>query len=165
MSVESDLTTIVAQEEALVFERFGEDDAFAIGASVRDAAKTLGKGVAVGVYLWDRTLFYGTTAGATDANRVWLERKVGLVRLFMRASYRMVLERGDEPRLLEPNWAIDPAEFAIAGGAFPIILKGIGIVGAAAASGLHERDDHEIVRSAIAQRLGKSADFLALPTV
>ena len=120
MTVESDLTTIVAQEEALVFERFGEDDAFAIGASVREAARTLGKGIAVGVYLWDRTLFYGTTAGATDGNRAWLERKVEVVRLLMRASYRMVLERGDKSRLLEPNWALDPAKYAIAGGAFPI---------------------------------------------
>ena len=136
MSVESDLATVIEQEAKLVFDQFDEDTAFSIGSAVREAAKALGKGgVAVGVYLWDRTMFYGATAGASEGNRGWVERKAKLVRLQMKSSYRVVLERGDKPRLLEPHWAIEPTEYAIAGGAFPIVLKGIGVVGAAAASG------------------------------
>lgn len=163
MSAESDLKTIIAQESEFVFERFNEDVAFSIGARVREAAKALGKGVAVGVYLWDRTLFYGTTTGATAVNTAWIERKAKLTRLILKSSYRFVLERGDKPRVLEPNWALDIKDYAIAGGSFPISVKGVGIVGAAVASGLHERDDHEIVRAAIAGELGKDAAYLALP--
>ena len=164
MSVETDLKLVAEQEAKLVFDRFDEDVAFALGSGIRDAAKTLGKGgIATGVYLWDRTLFYGATAGASEGNRGWVERKAKLVRLTMKSSYRIVLERGDKPRLLEPSWAIEPTEYAIAGGAFPIVVKGIGVVGAAAASGLAERDDHEIVRAAIAGLLGKDAGYLALP--
>lgn len=164
MSVESDLATVIEQEAKLVFDHFDEDTAFGIGSAVREAARTLGKGgVAVGVYLWDRTMFYGATAGASEGNRGWVERKAKLVRLQMKSSYRVVLERGDKPRLLEPSWAIEPTEYAIAGGAFPIVLKGIGVVGAAAASGLDERTDHEIVREAIARLQGHEAGYLALP--
>ena len=163
MPVESDLKLVAEQEDKLVFERFDEDIAFALGASVREAAKALGKGIAVGVYLWDRTLFYGATAGASEGNRGWVERKAKLTKLTMKSSYRIVLERGDKPRMLEPGWAIEPTEYAIAGGAFPILVKGIGVVGAAAASGLDERSDHEIVRAAIARLLGKDAGYLALP--
>lgn len=165
MSAEDDLKTIIAQEAAFVFERFDEDAAFAIGGHVRDAAKVIGKGVSVGVYLWDRTLFYGATAGANEGNRHWVERKAKLTRLIMKSSYRFVLERGDKPRWLEPNWGLDTRDYAIAGGSFPISVKGVGIVGAAVASGLHERDDHEIVRAAIAQVLGKDASYMALPPV
>jgi uncharacterized protein (UPF0303 family) len=161
MSAEDDLAAVIAQEEALVFERFDEDVSFDIGRLAREAARALGKGVAVGVYLWDRTLFFGATIGASDGNRRWIERKAGLVRLLLKSSYRVVLERGDRPRTLE-NWGVDPGEYAIAGGAFPIRVKGAGIVGAAVASGLDERADHEIVRAAIAQVLGHSADHLAL---
>jgi uncharacterized protein (UPF0303 family) len=163
MSVEDDLRIIGEQEQKLVFDRFDEDVAFSVGSAVREAARTLGKGVAVGVYLWDRTLFFGATAGATEANRGWVERKCKLVRLLLKSSYRAVLERGDKPRLLEPGWAIEPTEYAIAGGAFPIVMNGLGVVGAAAASGLDERTDHEIVREAICRVQGREPSYLALP--
>lgn len=165
MAAETDLKRIIEQEQGLVFERFDEDTAFAIGGQVREAAKVLGKGIAVGVYLWDRTLFYGATAGASAGNRGWVERKAKLVQLQMKSSYRIVLERGDKPRLLEESWAIPASEYALAGGAFPIMIKGIGPVGAASASGLSERDDHEIVRAAICRVLGRDASYLALDSL
>ena len=163
MTVEADLKIIAEQESKLVFDRFDEDIAFEIGGYVREASKAVGKGIAVGVYLWDRTLFYGATAGASEGNRGWVERKAKLVRLSMKSSYRYVLERGDKPRLLEPSWAIEPTEYAIAGGAFPVNIKGAGPIGAVAVSGLSERDDHEFARSAIARALGLAADAYALP--
>src|SRR3569832_615589 len=98
MTVESDLQLEIRQEQQLVFDRFDEDTAFEIGSLVREAARTLGKGIAVGEYHWDRTLFYGATSGASVGNRGWIERKAKLGRLQMKSSYRVVLERGDRPR-------------------------------------------------------------------
>jgi uncharacterized protein (UPF0303 family) len=160
--MEKDLEIITQQEAELVFDRFDEDLAFEIGSNMRKLAKTFGKGVAVGVYLWDRTVFFGATAGATDGNRGWIERKVKLVRLMQKSSYRIVLERGDQPRILT-NWALEAGDYAIAGGAFPITIRNVGIIGAAATSGLPERDDHEVSRGAIALALGKNEAYLALP--
>jgi len=164
MPVETDLEIVARQEAELVFDRFDEDLAFEIGSNMRRLAKTFGKGAAVGVYLWDRTMFFGATAGATDGNRGWIERKVKLVRLMQKSSYRIVLERGDQPRVLS-NWALEAGDYAIAGGAFPITIRNVGIIGAAATSGLPERDDHEVSRSAIALALGKSDSYLPLPKV
>ena len=163
MSVETDLELIAEQERQLVFTQFDEDIAFAIGAHVREAGRAFGRGIAVGVYLWDRTMFYGVTAGASAGNRAWVERKSNTVRLQMKSTYRIVLERGDKPRLFEDSWALDPALYVIAGGAFPIVMKGIGVVGAVATSGLSERDDHELSRRAIAVAIGRNPDDLALP--
>jgi uncharacterized protein (UPF0303 family) len=163
MSAETDLAIIAEQESKLVFDHFNEDVAVDLGLRIRVGARAFTKGVAVGIYLWDRTVFYGATAGATEGNRSWIERKVKLVKLQLKSSYRVVVERGDKPRQLEPGWGLAPSEYALAGGAFPIVVKGIGIVGAAAASGLHERDDHEIVRAAIAELLGHEPGYLALP--
>jgi uncharacterized protein (UPF0303 family) len=165
MTVEADLRIIAEQEQKLVFDRFNEDTAAEIGGYVREAANGIGKGLVVGVYLWDRTLFFGATAGASSFNRAWAERKAGLVRLMLKSSYRVVLERGNLPRVFEPNWAIEPTEYAVAGGAFPISVAGIGIVGAVGVSGLSERDDHEFGRSAVARALGLGADAFALPPV
>jgi len=157
-----DLEIIARQETELVFDRFDEDFAFEIGSNMRRLAKSFGKGAALGVYLWDRTVFFGATAGASDGNRNWVERKVKLVRLMPKSSYRVVLERGDQPRVLT-GWALEANDYAIAGGAFPITIRNVGIIGAAATSGLPERDDHEVSRGAIALTLGKSDSYLALP--
>lgn len=163
MSVENDLKIIAEQEAALQFDRFDEDMAFAIGRLMREAGKEKGRGIAVGVYLWDRTLFYGATAGSTDANRAWVERKTKLVRLMHKSSYRVVLERGDKPRVLEPSWALETTQYAIAGGAFPISVRGLGIVGAVTTSGLSEREDHELGRAAISETLGLDPADFAMP--
>ena len=156
MSVQADIDKIVAQEQGLVFDSFDEDMAHAMGSHVRDAARAAGKGIAVGVYLWDRPLFVGMTKGASLHNLTWAERKVGTVRMLHKSSYRLVLERGDKPRLLEPQWAADPADYAIAGGAFPINVRGLGFVGAISTSGLPERDDHGYGVAAICAVLGKN---------
>jgi uncharacterized protein (UPF0303 family) len=163
VSVESDIAKIIAQEQGLVFDRFDEDIAYRIGAHVREAANAVGKGIAVGVWLWDRTLCIGMTAGASSHNLVWAERKLGTVRLLHKSSYRVVLERGDKPRLLEPGWAADPTTYAIAGGAFPINVKGVGFVGAVAVSGLPERDDHGFAVAAICAALGRDPKDWMLP--
>lgn len=163
MSVEADLKIIAEQEQKLVFEHFDEDTAAEIGAYVREAGKAIGKGLVAGVFTWDRTLFWGATQGSTSTNWSWATRKVGLVKVMFKSSYRIVLERGDKPRLLEPQWGMDTTEYAIAGGAFPIRVNGVGIIGAVAVSGLHERDDHEFARSAIARSLGHGAEAFALP--
>ncbi|MEQ1770967.1 MAG: heme-degrading domain-containing protein [Devosia sp.] len=162
MAAEDDLKRVIEQEAGLVFDRFDEDVAFAIGSYAREAGRRFDKGIVAGVYLWDRTLFYGATAGATEGNRSWVERKTKLVKLVHKSSYRVVLERGDKPRALEPGWGLEPKDYALAGGAFPIVLRGLGIIGTVAVSGLHERDDHEIAPEAIAVALGKGADYLAL---
>lgn len=163
MSVESDIARIIEQEQAFIFERFDEDMAFAVGSHVREAARALGKGIAVGVLLWDRTMFYGTTAGIAWGNEPWVKRKVGTVKLMLKSSYRVVLERGDKPRVLEESWALDIHDYALAGGAFPITLKDFGIVGAVATSGLSERQDHNLSAAAIASVLGIDAAKYALP--
>jgi uncharacterized protein (UPF0303 family) len=163
MTTEADLAIIAEQEQQLVFDRFDEDTAYQIGTYIREAGRAISKGLVAGVFLWDRTLFWGATAGSTSGNWSWATRKVGLVKIMFKSSYRVVLERGDKPRLLEPNWGMEPSEYAIAGGAFPVRIKGAGIIGAVAVSGLHERDDHEFARSAIARALGHPADAFALP--
>jgi uncharacterized protein (UPF0303 family) len=163
MSAEDELKIVAGQEATLVFDGFDEDKAYEIGTYIREAGRGLDKGLVAGVFTWDRTLFWGATPGSTATNWWWATRKVALVKIMFKSSYRIVLERGDRPRLLEPQWGMEPGEYAISGGAFPIRVRGVGIIGAVAVSGLHERDDHEFARSAIARSLGHDGGMLALP--
>jgi uncharacterized protein (UPF0303 family) len=51
----------------------------------------------------------------------------------------------------------------LAGGGFPITVKGAGIIGVIAVSGLPEREDHGVVVDALCDHLGIKRKTLALP--
>lgn len=158
----NDIARIIAQEEQLVFEQFDEDVAAALVNHARCQEITAGTGVGILVKLWDRPVAFGATRGYSHHNYMWCHRKANTVRLVHKSSYRLVLERGDKPRLFDSSWAVEATEYAIAGGAFPISIKGAGMIGAMAVSGLDERDDHDVVVKAICATLGQDYNSLSL---
>lgn len=163
MAQNKDIELIVRQEQVLVFPSFDENEAFALGHRLRDIAVQEKLGVAIDISLWDRRLFFAVTEGTTADNAEWLRRKFNVVRRFHAATYRMVLEQNREDRLFAPHKALDVADYALAGGGFPIRVKGAGVIGAAIVSGLPQREDHNLVVRAIALHLGQDAAALALP--
>jgi uncharacterized protein (UPF0303 family) len=40
---------------------------------------------------------------------------------------------------------LDPDQYAAHGGAFPVIVKGVGVVGTVAVSGLPQAEDHDLL--------------------
>jgi uncharacterized protein (UPF0303 family) len=163
MSREDDIAAIVAQEQGLQFERFDEHVAYAIGAAVRERAVAESLALVVEVRLWDRPLFYCAMPGTTGDNPEWVRRKVNTVRRLQKCSYRVALEHQAETRVFPPHRALDAADHAIAGGCFPIRVKGVaGPIGTVTISGLHERDDHMVAVAAICAVLGLDAADFAL---
>ena len=72
------------------------------------------------------------------------------MKLLLKSSYRVVLERGDEPRLREPGRAIEPGNHANRGRGVSHVGHGVRGRRAAVVPGLNERDDHEVARAAMA---------------
>lgn len=163
MSIEDDLRILRAQEAALVFPSFDEATAFAIGAAIRDGALAHSLPIIVDIRLWDRQLFYAALPGSTATNANWARRKRNVVRLLHRSSYRLVLEKNLPDRTFPASEGLDPADYVLAGGGFPINVVGVGVIGAIAVSGLPERQDHEIIIAALCAHLGLDHAAFALP--
>lgn len=165
MAAAEDLDKIAEQEDRLVFERFDEAVAFDIGAAIRARGLSENFPIIVDIRLWDRALFYCALPGSTVNNTEWARRKINVVRTFHRSSYRMVLQKSRTDRTFPVGDALPIDDYVLAGGGFPIRVKGVGVVGAIAVSGLPERQDHEVVVAALCAHLGIPGDELALPPV
>ena len=163
MSTEADIRKIVAQETALVFDAFDEATAFALGSALRERGLAEKMPIIIDIQLWDRPLFYAALPGSTASNTNWARRKRNVVKMFQKSTYRLVLEKGRPDRTFVPGEGLDPADYVLAGGGFPIRVKGAGVVGVVAVSGLPERQDHAVVVDALCRHLGLDPAELALP--
>lgn len=161
------LTKILEQEETLVFTAFSEDDAFAIGSSVRAAAQQQGHVIACEIRICDRVVFLSGMPGTGPVNLDWLRRKANVVHRLMKSTYRLVLEAGASAndREFPPAFNMPITDFVRAGGGFPIRVKGIGVIGSICVSGAAEHIDHMLIVEAVARHLGISDSSLALPAL
>ncbi len=162
MSVVDDIAKVTEQEQRLTFKAFNEDTAYEIGSIIRDLARADGVAVAIDIRFFNRPLFYAAMTGTNADNPDWLRRKGNCVRRWERSSYLTALRWKRDNRVTQPDHNIDPTEYAVHGGAFPIRIEGVGVIGSITASGLPQRDDHAYVVRAIAKHLGLDPDPLAL---
>ena len=163
MAVAEDIETIKKQEARLVFQDFDEAVAFKIGSAIRDRALKDKLPIIVDIRTFDRPLFYAAMPGSNASNPDWARRKINVVRRFLKSTYRMVLEQQRPDRTFKVGEGLDIADYVLAGGGFPVTVKGAGVIGVIAVSGLPEREDHGVVVAAICEYLGIDRLELALP--
>jgi uncharacterized protein (UPF0303 family) len=163
MAAEDDLAIIARQEKELVFDGFDEARAFALGSLVRGMALERGLGVVIDIRFWNRPLFFAATAGVDAGNHEWVRRKVNAVQRFLKSTYRLMLEMKRPDGDLHPRHGLSIEDYVLAGGAFPISVRGLGPVGVIAVSGLPQREDHKLVVEALCAHLGKDHGPYALP--
>ena len=153
LALEDDIRRLAEQERLLVLPRFGPEEAWALGAILREAGVARGAPIAIDVPLRDRTLFHCALPGSTTDNVEWIRRKRNTVLRLWRSSYAVGRSLALSGRTQEEAHALPVADYAVHGGAFPLLLPGTGCVGAVTVSGLPQRDDHLLVADALAKVL------------
>lgn len=163
MSNADDIAIIVAQEKALVFPEFNETIAFNLGSAIRDKGLADNASLAIDIRTGQRPLFYAALAGTSADHPHWLRRKANLTQRVAKSSYRMALElEGKEHIAYGPVWSLDPAEYVLAGGSFPIVVKNAGLIGTVTLSGTNDRDEHSRAVAAIGAHLRLDMSGLTL---
>lgn len=152
------LDEIVAQEEELRFHRFDEDVAWALGVRLTEAARTAGLPVAISIRRNGQRLFHAALPGASADNDAWLDRKSRVVDRFSKSSFRVGTECRVAGASFEERFRVDADTYAAHGGAFPVHVVGVGVVGTIAVSGLPQADDHAFVVEQVRHYLATVAE-------
>lgn len=162
MDLSRDLPKIAMQEERLALARFGASDAWTLGARLKAMAEARGAAVAIEVRLARLPVFVHAMAGSRPSNADWARRKCNTVELLAWSSYRAALTPPVDGQTIAERMGLPLRDYGFAGGGFPIAVRGVGVVGAVAVSGLPQRDDHAMVVEALAELAGVPVAEVAL---
>lgn len=149
------LAELAAQEDELQFSSFTQDDAWHLGCALVDRARADRLPIAVDITRNGHQLFHASLPGTTPDNDFWIRRKTRVVDRFGHSSLYVresSLERGTT---FEEEFGLDPARYAAHGGAFPIVVRSVGPVGAVVVSGLPQVEDHRMVVAALRAHLSR----------
>lgn len=148
-----ELRTLIAeverQERDLRFATFTNDDAWELGCLLVRLATERGLPVTVDVRRGTQQLFHAARPGTTADNDSWVERKVRVVERFGTSSYLQGLRARAKGTTFAEAHDLPLQEYAAHGGAFPVHVEGVGVVGAVTVSGLPQAEDHALVTEAV----------------
>ncbi|MET3807494.1 uncharacterized protein (UPF0303 family) [Nakamurella sp. UYEF19] len=157
----SDLAALIQQleqqESDLVFDGFDHAAAWRLGSALVARATQESAPVAVDIRLGEQQVFHAALAGSFADNDAWIERKCALVRRFGVSSFLFGRRLAAAGKSLEEATLLDPAHFAAHGGAFPILIDGVGVVGTVAVSGLPQSEDHRMVVEVLTEFLATAS--------
>ncbi|GAA3971747.1 heme-degrading domain-containing protein [Streptomyces marokkonensis] len=144
-----------AQERRLVFRRFTNDDAWALGSLLVELARERGAPVAIGIHRAGRQLFHAALPGSTPDNDAWIARKRRVVERYGSASYLVGSRFRAKGTTFEESSRLDADTYAAHGGSFPVTVADVGVIGSVTVSGLPQVEDHRLVVEALERFLGE----------
>jgi uncharacterized protein (UPF0303 family) len=133
------------QERELRLTRFDNDDAWRLGCLLVELARERGLAVTVDVRRGEQQLFHCALPGTSADNDAWIERKNRVVRRYGESSYLVGQRFRDKGGSFEEKSRLDPDRYAAHGGAFPLQVTDVGVVGTVTVSGLPQVADHLLV--------------------
>jgi uncharacterized protein (UPF0303 family) len=148
------LVKLHRQEEVLQFSEFTNETALALGLALVEAARGENKAVTIDVCRNGQQLFHCALPGTSADNDQWIKRKNRVVNRFGHSSFFMGAFYKSKETTMEESAHLDPDRFAAHGGAFPITVRNVGVVGTVTVSGLPQEEDHDLVIRVLSEHLG-----------
>ena len=143
------IAELESQERELELARFDNADAWRLGSLLVELATERGLPVAVDIRRGAQQLFHAGLPGSVADNDRWIERKVRVVERYGASSFLVGRRLAAKGQALDAGMGVDPADYAAHGGAFPIRIADVGVVGVVTVSGLPQADDHALVVEAL----------------
>ena len=148
------LVKLRRQEEVLQFTEFSSETALALGLALVETARADEKAVTIDICRNGQQVFHCALAGTSPDNDQWIKRKNRVVNRFGHSSLYMGIFFKSKDTTMQESMFLDPNRFAAHGGAFPITIRQVGVVGTITVSGLPQEEDHDLVVRVLSQHLG-----------
>ncbi|WP_426007294.1 heme-degrading domain-containing protein [Paenarthrobacter sp. NyZ202] len=132
--------------------RFSFDEAWRAGSKLVSRCREEGAPVTIGIWLGSQRVFHCALNGTSADNDAWLERKANTVRHFGCSSLEAQERFGHLGNDFFSIFALSRTNYAIAGGAVPIMVQG-SMVGVIGVSGLESSEDHALAVWALTEEL------------
>jgi uncharacterized protein (UPF0303 family) len=144
-------TTAQLEEEAasVLLGRFDLIDAVRLGQAITTAATAEQLPIVVEVDHGLRLAFRAALPGSRPDSDHWIAGKRRVVRRFERATLAVRVAFEERGITFAEATGLDEPEYAAHGGGVPILVHGVGIVGAVYVSGLPQVDDHALCISSL----------------
>jgi uncharacterized protein (UPF0303 family) len=139
------LQELLRQEEELQFTSFTNETALELGMALLSEARTRSQPVTIDITRHGQQLFHYAMSGTSADNDQWIRRKNNVVARFGHGSYYVGRQLASAGQSMEEKYLLSSQEYAAHGGAFPLIVRGAGVIGAITISGLPQAEDHEVV--------------------
>ncbi len=147
--LEALIRSLEEQQARLQFGRFDNEDAWRLGSLLVELARARELPVAVDIRRHGHQLFHAALPGTAPDNDRWIERKVRVVDRFGSSSFLVGRRLALAGRTIDESAGLQPLLYAAHGGSFPIIVRGVGVIGTVTVSGLPQAADHALVVEAL----------------
>ena len=161
ISAETDYTklgqSILKQEQLLAFDHFNNQDALDLGLFMIDKATKEKKSVTIDIHRNGQQLFHYAMPGTAPENDIWIQRKNEVTRRSNRSSLAIWYMEQEGWMANDFNmsyiemWGLDSQQAMHLGGAFPLAVKNVGVVGTITVSGMAHNMDHQFVVDSITE--------------
>ena len=149
------LADLAKEARRLIFPRFAEETALALGLKLVELARAGDLPVVIDIRTADRCLFHAALPGSAPLNDLWAARKSATALMFHEASLLVGTRHRDKGETLAKHGL--PSEgYADHGGAVPIRVAGAGVVACVTVSGLPQVEDHRLAVRAIEALLAEA---------
>jgi uncharacterized protein (UPF0303 family) len=136
------IASLEAREERLLFTRFDNADSWRLGIAMVAAATERVLPVTTDIRRRGHQLLHVALAGTTAENDSWIDRKVNVVSRSAAASCLVGRRLAASGTALDEALGVGPRLLAAHGGAFPIRIRDVGVVGTVTVSGCRRSDDN-----------------------
>jgi uncharacterized protein (UPF0303 family) len=140
---------LAAQASACEFSRFSADDAIELGLLATSRARSTSSPVIIEVHHLGRLVFRAALPGSLPDSDDWIARKARVVERFSASTMAMRVKYEERGTTFTEATGLAERDYAAHGGGVPIMVAGVGMVGAIYASGLPQVEDHEFVVSCL----------------
>ena len=145
---------LLNEEHELSFQHFSNEDAFSLAEIIMEKAKSHSEPLGIEITLNGLLVFRYYPTGITRDHQMWLKRKYNTVLLRDSSTMRLTAFYNMNHATLR-DWKLNPDDYCLGGGGYPIRILNSGVIGAVCVSGYPDAEDHRIIVDAIREFIRK----------